>query len=321
MTSDGITAVLDGVAEGLDITPSETLLDEIELGTILDTQRNWLGNDVPEKVAGLFDGLTDRWVRFRVQARFLDIVCGGTPNDPKIIEAWLASKAGVKDSEELQQMVARTLLQTRGIDLDKMPTLEEMDKIMAEVAEQKHQCVFKRDALGGLYLESRQLKAGIRESTNILFATNTQKERFGVTRKSPKSFVAERLFVVEGRLYFQPRRDRADRVYTFTGHIPSPQGDRSALTRYEVVLQPSIEFHLAVVTDPRTGKLDDDLNEERIITILSHFEQNGIGALRSQGTGRFKITSLDRIEPRAEYTVAHAAKKIGTVAVDEVPTS
>lgn len=330
MTAPVIDSVLEGVIEGLDIShivdvdQSATDPDLLAYANELDRGRFMLGRDSEEleQVSGIFDGLTDRWAHFRVVCRFDNIVCGGVPNDPNIIKGWLKSKAGLKDEEELRLAIAKTAAETQGLDPNEAINPDQADEVIGKVAEEKHMCVFKWDKIGGVYVEGRQVKAAIREGVNILFATASSKERFGPTKKSPKSFVAERVFVKEQRIYlgsyaesdqgeqvFVPRR-KADGVRVFTGHISDQNGSRSALTMYEYCTQPWFLFTIIVGKNPRTGEVDDDISPERLVQILGQMEYGGIGALRSQGTGTFKVLGIEQIELAKKYTAKEVAASI-----------
>lgn len=342
--------VLGGDVEGLDVTDLVGLprdLDRIMDGVgglglqsvnALDRQRLFAALDQHEieEFEGLFDKATDGYTFFEVRARFVDEICGGIPNDPEIIKAWLRSKTGIEDGEEIKRMMAKTLAETQGFDWENQPITDAvLDDMIARVEDQKHMCVFKRDPKGQIYIENRQLKACIRESTNILFATNKSAERFGPTKKAPKSFVAERFFIRDRRIYLCDLdpvtgdlipRTKPSHIKTFTGHVSSPQGERSALTNYEVCHQPWFSFIIQVSNSPNKVEKgqeqpDDDINEARVLRILEQAELIGLGALRSQSSGMFKVLPLDqggftRLERPKALTTRDIAKKVPTVVRD-----
>lgn len=294
-----------------EVLPNQISADDYESIDKIDRGRGWLLDPQPERIRGIFDQITDRFVKYRVQIQFEDKVCGGIPNDPKIIESWIASKTGIKDEERLRAMAARFIAMDGGVDPDAAVDLGVLDKAVEQVANVTNLCVFRRDE-NGIYLENRHIKACLRESTNILYAGT----RFGPTKKSPKSFVAERLFVEEMRIYLNGRNDggdlkpkvRADGTLTFTGHVSGPTGERSVLTRYEYAVQPEAVFHLLVATDPKTNKLYDDLNEARMLETLAHCQRIGLGALRSQSMGMFKVVDWARVDKRNSLKVADVAQ-------------
>jgi hypothetical protein len=231
---------------------------------------------------------------YEVELQFVDKIMGGVPKNPKVVEGWLRAKAGVTEARELFQATARTMAEN-GTPLDYDPSAlatmnpDEMyhiiDRATQEHAALKSTNGFKHDD-EGLYIEDRQIKAAIKESTNILYAG----ERWGKTKKGPKSFVAERVYV-EGtnghpnRLYLGT--DEPDNVELVVGHVQDKQGKRSTLTYHEYVEKPVIQFRIA--------SLRDEVSYDHWGMLFAHMELNGLGALRSQSHGRFEVTKFERV--------------------------
>jgi hypothetical protein len=133
---------------------------------------------------------------------------------------------------------------------------------------------FKVDPGRGLYLESRQVKAGIREVINILYGGT----RIGPTRKGARSYVAERVFVTPERLFLGS--DEPDGLELMVGHLSGAQGQRSVLSYHEYVQAPAaLDFTVMMA--------EDSVPEEWWARLWTLFEQNGLGAARSQGHGTF----------------------------------
>lgn len=239
---------------------------------------------------GVFDEYrSDTFAGYSVQLVFEDKIIGGIPKDPKIVQGWLRSKAGITEARELFQVTARTM-EENGTPLDVSPTAlaeldaDEMyniiDRASEEQAALKSTNGFKIDD-GGLYIEDRQIKAMLKESTNILFAG----ERWGKTKKGPKSFVAERVFVRPGRIHLGC--EEPDGVELVVGHVTDKLGKRSTLGYHEYVERPVIEFDLEV--------LRDELSYEQWGQLFLHAQSSGLGALRSQSYGRFEVTKFERV--------------------------
>jgi len=222
---------------------------------------------------------------------------GGTPKNPEVVEGWLRSKTGVTDAEEVQSMVRRTMIEQGTWRTDM--TQDEIDAATKLVAQSRETTGFKIDE-NGLYIEQRQVKAAIKESTSILFPG----ERWGATRrtnakgenvaayqgKAPRSFVAERVFVSPEHISlgrFQP-----DDVELVIGHIIGPQGPRSTLGYHQYVLRPELTFDVLVMRDC--------VEDQHWYDIWTHMEENGLGALRSQGYGTFDLTHFERVDLLAE---------------------
>src|SRR5215204_761973 len=213
---------------------------------------------------------------------------GGVPKDPKIIQGWLRTKAGVTQADDLFNFQFRTVFEngSLGISEEEFNALpankkhEMLEQLTEEYAEEKSTNGFKQDE-GGLYIEARQLKAMIKESTNILFA----KEKWGKTGKGPKGFVAERAFLQPSRIHLG--REMPDGVELVVGHVEDKAGKRSTLTLHEYVEGATINFQLEIVRD--------QVSYDQWAMLFTHAERNGLGALRSQGYGQFEVTKFERV--------------------------
>jgi hypothetical protein len=198
-------------------------------------------------------------------------IAGGTPSDPKVAEGWLKSKLADPD-DLIREKVAEVMVE-RGI------TAEEA---AAEVDRLRHLNGFKRDDKG-LYIDGRQLKAAIKEAGSIAVAARKlKKSGWGSTNKGIKSFLAEHVFVLEDRLYLgvaEPTGIAQRFIHTFRG---------TGIQYEEFVQDAVISFTVAT---------DQSLTDEEWAMIWLTGEQNGIGAARSQGYGRYTVTSW---EPAAQ---------------------
>ncbi len=190
---------------------------------------------------------------------------GGIPSDPKVAEAWLRTKLGDRD-DLIREQVAKTMLE-RGIDATE--ATEQVDNL-------KHLNGFKRAADGQLYIEGRQLKACIKESANIRWP----KERWGPSRKGTRSFFAEHVFVTQDRLPLgvtEPSGVHQRFVHTWRG---------AGIQYEEYVTAATFEF--TAVTDHKFAP-----GEWAALWITA--EQQGVGATRSQGFGRFAVTRWEPV--------------------------
>lgn len=116
-------------------------------------------------------------------------LAGGTPSDPKVAEGWLKTKLGDKD-DLIREAVAEVMAE-RGLD---------EEAAAKEVELRKHLNGFRRDE-NGLYVEGRQLKAGIKEAASVARAVGKLPDRWGLTKKGIVNFTAEHIQVVEDRLH------------------------------------------------------------------------------------------------------------------------
>jgi hypothetical protein len=238
---------------------------------------------------GVFDDVADIFATYEIELTFEEKIMGGVPKDPKVVQGWLKSKAGIDEQKELLRVTARTLHENGtnlGVEVKEIETMSPneiyslMDRASELVATQKATNGFKCDD-DGLYVEDRQVKAMIKESVNILFAG----ERWGKTKKGPKGFVAERVFVRPSRIHLG--RTEPDGVELVVGHVTDAKGPRSTLTYHEYVEQADISFQLEV--------LRDELTIKQWAQVWLHAQRNGLGALRSQSHGRFEVTKFEKV--------------------------
>lgn len=206
---------------------------------------------------------------------------GGVPNDPAIISGWLKSrlaldshKKEVRD-EELAALVERTA-QERGVSFDEAIGMSDINVNG-----------FKRDK-EGLYFEGRCLKAMIKEGFSVALAGgHIQPRGWGTTNKGLLGFVAEHVQVPEdvvpqfredGTRYTKPDRIEQRFVSTWRG-----QG-----------ISYSETLDIAVMTFTVESDYDfGDATWEKMWVVV---ENIGVGAMRSQGSGRFVVTQWDPIE-------------------------
>jgi len=233
---------------------------------------------------GVFDShpaFLKQWCIYDVELEWVGKLMGGVPKDTKIIEGWLRSKAGISDTEELRQAMLRTAYEI-GLEVTEDMTYEQLVEVTSKVASAKQTQGFKIDKKSGqIYIESRQVKAMLRESTNILFGG----ERWGVTKKGPKSYLAERVFVFPNMLLLG--KTEPDDVDLSIGHITGPQGPRSTIGYTEYVVQPRIKLTVLV--------LNDSITDDQWAQLWGLAQHEGLGARRSAGHGVFQVMRWDRI--------------------------
>jgi hypothetical protein len=198
-------------------------------------------------------------------------LAGGVPTDPKVAEGWLRTKLADKD-DLIREAVAQTMVE-RGVTADEAAKL---------VDTTKHLNGFKRNE-HGLYIEGRQLKAAIKEAAGVARAADKLKSRWGSTNKGVLGFVAEHIQVVEDILQLG--------VHEPTTVLQSfPKNPRTGQTgiQYTEVIEKA-QFDFTVITDHK-------FTDEEWAMLWLTGEQQGVGASRSQGFGRYEVT---RWEPQA----------------------
>jgi hypothetical protein len=254
-----------------------------ELASLHDVERRGarLTEQEPEVVKGIWDDDTALFARYRVELRFVGKVMGGVPQRPDIIEAWIRKNTGVTEDEETRAMAIQTL-KDLNVEVPATATFDELVEASKKMASETHGNTFKRDD-NGLYLEDRQIKACLKESTAIVYPWDGGKNKF--RGKTPRSALAEWVFVDEARVHLG--RMEPDGTHLQVGQVSGPQGKRSTLTYYDLCLQPTIAFTVL--------SFQDLVTPEQWKNILMHAQRNGLGALRSQSHGQFRVTAFDKL--------------------------
>lgn len=227
---------------------------------------------MPESIFAARQGLV--YDRYEVDLHLANIV-GGVPSNPRVIEGWIRTNLGEQTEEQLQRLVNQTL-EERGIDVNEAAP-EDTDEAARKVAQESKLNGFKRDA-NGLYVEGRHVKALIKEAAN----TGWPKRRWGLSRKGTMSWWAEHVFVPEHRIHLgvaEPSEVQQRFVTTWRG---------TSFVYEERVDDAKISFSLLVDED-------NDITDNDWAELWLRAEQLGLGAVRSQGYGRFVVERFDKV--------------------------
>jgi len=269
---------------------------------------------------GIFADKVKLFTAYRVRCRNRYRTLGGIPNDSETIERWIRARTGVTDDEELKRMTITTLLDL-GVDMDESQvealragdlssvSWEELHAASGKVASEWKCQSFKRNERGVLCLEARQIKAGLKEATNALFA----KEKWGPTRKGPKNFVAEHVFVEPRLIPFANGITKPSGIELVIGHVSGPGGPRSTLNYHEYVENTEYEFVLLM------DKLaQSSIEFEKWMEVWVLMEQLGTGATRSQMFGQFDVIEYELLP---DYVVGDIYEETPEDAEYEEPDS
>lgn len=221
---------------------------------------------------------TSVFTKYRVSIAFTDLVMGGVPQKPEIIESWLRSRI-LGGDEEMRIQLIKTL-DDIGIEVPADATREQVIEAANTMAAMRQGNTFRQDDRG-MCLGDYQIKALYKEATNILFAG----QRWGATKKGPKNAMAEWVFVDEKRIPLG--RIQPDGVHTQVGHVTGPKGPRSTLTYYDYCERAECSFTVS--------SLEDRVERGQWERILIAGEKLGLGALRSLSHGQFVVTAFDRL--------------------------
>lgn len=215
---------------------------------------------------------------------YIDRLVGGIPRHPELVKRWQEAKfpesqarleAG--DPKTAEEATDRTVEALGAQALE-----EEAEKVWTGFIE----------ADGFLAIESRQIKAMLKESANIIRTMVRLPNQRSNTPPPLRARVAERVFVTPNKVVLSVREPTGTVERPI--HVMTQQGPRTALKRTDYVDDAEIRAKLRV--------LDDGLITEDILRmILDHASLNGIGTDRSQGNGTFtyKLEALDGTDTAA----------------------
>lgn len=228
----------------------------------------------------------------RVEIRVRDKICGGQPKNKELLLDWIKSTTGHKD--------AITTAQT-----------EEAKATILHEESEKSWNGFPEDEKG-LFIWARQVKAMFRESATMLRLTTEKRgskqifqhgfEIKAVDAQGHK-VVADTggieeakangvLYIPSDRLYLG--RQKPDGSDEGPIHVQTAQGPRSAIKRVDYCSCPLITFELWVLaTHPSETR---HVGEMDIREMLLFAQENGLGADRSQGMGKFDVVSFEIVQ-------------------------
>jgi hypothetical protein len=202
----------------------------------------------------------------------VDRIAGGIPSDPKKAEAHIRSKVQVSD-HVIQELVKQTM-KDREIPAD---------EAVEAVAELSHLNGFRRDDRG-LYIGGYQLKAALKEAASVAASVGKipSGTNYGTTqwKKGLKGFLPEHIVVLEDRLYLGvSERSSVEQRFVHTRN-------GSGIQYEETVADAKIDF---------TIRADYDFGEKWWAMVWLTGQEQGIGATRSQGYGRYTVVRWDRV--------------------------
>lgn len=215
----------------------------------------------------------------KIQIR--DRLCGGMPRNTELIRAWVESKTGFADEK------SEALIQ-------------ENAELVVNAVEEKCWIGFPEDKKLGLFMPTRNIKAMLKQSASLLAVT---KKKLG-----SKQILAEGMEVkaLDGgdRIYFgKAVQDGTDESAI---HVMTAKGPRTALRKMDYVEKPALEFEVWVLATQAAESRH--IGENDLVAILTHAQENGMGASRSQGEGKFDVV---------EFTKVHTGKTFAVPPKDE----
>jgi hypothetical protein len=203
---------------------------------------------------------------YRVEIAMRQELCGGMPKNPDLLKGWIAATTEHDDATTTEQEAeARTVL--------------------LQPTEEKSWNGFPGDEKG-LFVWARQVKALFKECATMLRVTTT---------KIGSKQIFQHGFEIKGS-------EKADRIYLGKTepdgmregpiHVQTAQGPRTALKRVDYVLGVRLRFEVWVLHTE--GGEKRHVGEEELRRMLTFGQENGLGAERSQGHGKFDVIEFTR---------------------------
>ena len=242
---------------------------------------------------------------FFVEVEFVDSILGGNPVNPTVFrthiearlrrEARTAEKKGVvpPSEERIQEIVKRRMEEMFGSDVD--TTIESQ--------EGKTRTTFKTNDLGP-YIETRQIKAMLREMMSTLGITvakrgSKQTLQHLICVKSCADSGGEPDGVWVNQINFERGDDGAfveevDDHVEMCAHVMGPLGPRSLIKQHDRIYGSKIRFLIKVPANLPKSQSTAVTRDEEIQRMLAHAQDDGLGACRSQGYGKFRVIKLER---------------------------
>lgn len=247
----------------------------------------------------VFAHLTDTIYPFKFAGRIeVERLMGGTPSDQNVAEGWLRTKLGEATEDQIAQMVAETMASRNVTETEALAEVGKLKHLNGFKSERCDDCpTDPREPLCAagehpLYIEGRHLKAALKEAASVARSVENLDTRYGSTNKGTLSFVAEHIIVVETVLVIgkQDANGKIRNVYKPDGIIQSfpknPRTNQTGIQNTEYVDNAVIDF---------TVISDYEWKPEEWGAIWLTGGNQGIGASRSQGYGRYNITRWDMI--------------------------
>lgn len=200
-------------------------------------------------------------------------LCGGKPKSDALLEAHIIRQTG-HDDEATKKLVAQAKEGAPPEEGDLENRVEQSSTRF--LADER-----------GLYLDAYQVKAMLRQSGSMI---GLYKKRFGT-----KQICAEGLEVKglehERRIYLG--KSSPDGTYEATVHVNGPKGKVSGIKRVDFVEGVRLKFEVWILKTEAGEKRH--VGEKDLVEILRFGQENGVGADRSQGYGKFDVVEFVKL--------------------------
>jgi hypothetical protein len=267
-----------------------------------------------------------RTQNYLVEIEFIDDVLGTQPKTEELMRKFVEAKLNreAKDAEKkgLQPPTEERRKEIMNLHLQRMFGAATVEDTITEEVERAHTTFFIDEA--GPYIGNYQMKACIRDMCTTLGI-------FMKKRGSKQTFqhlIGVRAADHDGnalrgeqglRLHFWRDGEIVTQVDDWiekTAHVMTAQGPRSVIKRHDYVTGATLRFLIMVPCNLEKNREKALIQDEQVVEIMLHAQNNGLGCSRSQGHGTFQVTRLERVTDhpwvkggkRPGVDVAEAAK-------------
>jgi CRISPR/Cas system CSM-associated protein Csm4 (group 5 of RAMP superfamily) len=212
---------------------------------------------------------------YRITIAVREQICGGKPQNDELLADHIRRKTGYNDELTKKQLENAKIMGEEGL---RELTDEKLEKARTG---------FLSDGKG-LYIDTYQLKAMIKQSAQML----------GIYKKKrgTKNMCAEGCEVKgpdhESRVYLGVKvPDGTDENVV---HAMTPQGPISGIKHVDYVRKPKLTFEVWVLkTAPAETR---HISEDDLVEILTFSQENGVGADRARGMGKFDVVEFGKVQ-------------------------
>lgn len=239
---------------------------------------------VSPAIKKLFD-TSSLYDKYFVTILFREKVCGGKPKSDDLLGGHIIRTTG-HDDEATKRLIEQAMegLPPQEGDLE--------EKVQSSSSR------FLSDSIA-LYLDCYQAKAMLKQSASML---GIFRKRIGTKQVCSEGMEVKGL-QHERRLHFQKREPTGNYVYVTaptgtqeaTVHVTTAKGKVSGIKRVDYLEEDDLILSFEVWILKTDTHEKRHVGEKDLVEILRFSQENGLGADRSQGYGKFDVVELRKL--------------------------
>lgn len=206
---------------------------------------------------------------YKVSIKMRERIYGGTPKTKKMIEKWI--EARTKHSDDLTRR-----------------QIEAAMEVMGEEATERSWMGFQEDA-HGLFIDTNNVKAMFKQGGSML--------GLFMKKRGTKQIMCEGMEVkslADGGVRLYLDRTEPDGYIEKPIHVMTAQGPRTAIKRADFLEDIKLSFEVWVLTTSSSEVRH--VGRAELVRVLTFSQENGLGADRSQGAGKFDVIDFQKVQ-------------------------